>query len=118
MSSVSKVIQLWGYPTKITGFTIAPRRVSHDGKITVAGRLWRLKSKWLPDKGATITIEYRYKNKTYKLRPQLTTNSAGRFKGTFRVPRSGAWLAVYSGAYKFGLVDFATASNAVGVKVR
>ena len=118
MSSVSKVIHLWGYPTKITGFTITPRRVSHDGKVTVSGRLWRLKGTWLPDKGATITIEYRYKNKTYKLRPQLTTSSAGRFKGTFRVPRSGAWLAVYSGAYNFGYEDFAAASNAITVKVR
>jgi hypothetical protein len=71
----------------------------------------------LPDKGATPTIEYRYRTK-YKLRPQLTTNSAGWFKGTFRVARSGAWLAVYSGACNFGDEDFATASNAITVKVR
>jgi hypothetical protein len=118
MSSVSKVIHLWGYPTKITGFAISPRRVNRDGKVTVSGRLLELKSKWLPDKGATITIEYRYKTKTYKLRRQLTTNSAGRFKGTFRVPRSAAWLAVYSGAYNVGYEDFATASTSIRITVR
>jgi hypothetical protein len=114
MSSVSKVIHLWGYPTKITGFTITPRRVSRGGKVTVSGRLWRLKSKWLPDARAQIVIEYRYKGKTYTLTHRLTTNSSGRFHGIFAVPHTAAWQALYRG----GRNDFAATSNAITVKVR
>jgi hypothetical protein len=114
MSATSKVIHLQRYSTKITGFAISPRRVRRDGKVTVSGRLLQLKSKWLADKGATITIEYRYKNKTYTLKHRLTTNSAGRFRGVFGVPRSAVWLAVYSGDHD----HFATASTSIRITVR
>jgi len=114
MSAVSKVIHLQRYPTKITGFTITPRRVKRDGKVTVSGRLLQLTSKWLSDKGAAITIEYRYKNKTYTLKHRLTTNSAGRFRGVFAVPHTATWLAVYSG----GDDHFATASTSIRITVR
>jgi hypothetical protein len=49
-------------------------------------------------------------------RAKLAVGAAWR--RTFRVPRSGAWRAVYSGTYNFGLEDLATASNAITVKVR
>ena len=114
MSAVSNVIHLQRYPTKIAGFAITPRRVKRDGRVTVSGRLLQLKSKWLADKGATITIEYRYKNKTYTLKHRLTTNSAGRFRGVFAVPHSAAWLAVYSGNHN----DFASASTLIRTSVR
>jgi hypothetical protein len=114
MSAVSQVIHLWKYPTKITGFKISPRSVSGAGRVTVSGRLLLLKSKWLADKGAKITIEYRYKGKTYKLRRQLKTNSAGNFNGTFAVPRTAAWLALYRGSK----TQFATASKAIRINVR
>jgi hypothetical protein len=80
----------------------------------VSGRLLQLTSKWLSDKGATITIEYRYKNKTYTLKHRLTTNSAGRFRGVFAVPRSAGWLAVYSGDHD----AFAAASPSIRITVR
>jgi len=114
MSAVSNVIHLQRFPTKITGFTITPRRVRPDGKVTVSGRLLQLTSKWLSDKGATITIEYRYKKKTYTLKHRLTTNSAGRFSGAFAVPHSAAWLAVYSGDHD----HFATASTPTRITMR
>jgi hypothetical protein len=114
MSSVSTVIHLQRYPTKVTGFAISPRRVKPGGKVTVSGRLLQLTSKWLPDKGATITIEYRYKNKTYTLKHRLTTNSTGQFRGVFEVPRSAAWLAVYGGNPD----HFATASTSIRITVR
>jgi hypothetical protein len=114
MSAVSNVIHLQRYSTKITGFAISPRRVRRNGKVTVSGRLQQLTSKWLSDKGATITIEYRYKNKTYTLQHRLTTNSAGRFRGVFAVPRSAAWLAVYGGNKN----HFATASTSIRISVR
>jgi len=114
MSAVSKVIHLQRNATKITGFAITPRRVKRDGKVTVSGRLLQLTSKWLSDRGAAITIEYRYKNKTYTLKHRLTTNSAGRFRGVFAVPRSAAWLAVYGGNSN----HFATASTSIRITVR
>ena len=114
MSAVSNVIHLQRFPTKIAGFTITPRRVRPDGKVTVSGRLLQLTSKWLSDKGATITIEYRYKKKTYTLKHRLTTNSAGRFSGAFAVPHSAAWLAVYSGDHD----HFATASTPTRITMR
>jgi hypothetical protein len=115
MSAVStNVIHLQRYPTQITGFAISPRSVSRGGKVTVSGRLLQLTSKWLPDKGATITIEYRYKKKTYTLKLRLTTNSAGRFRGVFAVPRSARWLAVYGGNHE----HFATASTSIRITVR
>jgi hypothetical protein len=114
MSAVSQVVHLWKYPTRITGFTITPRSVSRDGRVTVSGRLWRLAGTWSPDARQRIVIEFRYKNKTYTLSHRLTTDSAGRFRGIFAVPRTAAWLALYSG----GGNDFATASKAVVIKVR
>jgi len=114
MSTVSNVIHLQRDPTKITGFAITPRRVKPGGKVIVSGRLLQLTSKWHSDKGATITIEYRYKNKTYTLKHRLTTNSAGRFRGVFAVPHSAAWLAVYSGNHN----HFATASTSIRITVR
>jgi hypothetical protein len=114
MSSVSQVIHLWKYPTRITGFTITPRSVSRDGRVTVSGRLWRLAGKWSPDAHQRIVIEFRYKNKTYTLSHRLVTDSAGRFRGIFAVPQTAAWLALYQG----GGNDFATTSKAVVIKVR
>jgi len=114
MSAVSNVIHLQRDPTKITGFTITPRRVSRGGKVTVSGRLWRLKGTWLPDARAQIVIEFRYKGKTYTLTHRLTTNSAGRFTGVFTVPHTAAYLALYRG----GGSDFGVASKAITVRVR
>jgi hypothetical protein len=114
MSAVSNVIHLQRYSTKITGFAISPRRVRRNGKVTVSGRLLQLTSRWLSDKGGTITIEYRYKNKTYTLKHRLTTNSAGMFRGVFVVPHSASWLAVYSGNHN----HFATASTSIRITVR
>ena len=84
------------------------------GKVTVSGRLWRLNGKWLPDARQHVVIEFRYKNKTYTFSRHLTTNSAGRFRGTFAVPHSAAWLALYSGSS----TEFATASKAVTIRIR
>jgi hypothetical protein len=114
MSAVSRVIHLWKYPTRITRFTITPRSVSRNGRVTVSGRLWRFIGKWIPDARELIVIEFRYNNSTYTLRHRLTTDSAGRFRGTFAVPHAAAWLALYKGAGN----DFATASKAVTIKVR
>lgn len=114
MSAVSQVVHLWKYPTRITGFTITPRSVSRNGRVTVSGRLWRLTSKWTPDAREQIVIEFRYKNKTYTLRHRLVTDSAGRFRGIFAVPHTAAWLALHKG----GGNEFATASKAVIIKVR
>lgn len=115
MSAVSKAtIHLWSYPTKITGFTITPRRVGAGGKVTVSGSLWRLKGKWRSDAHRTIVIEYRYKNKTYILSHRLTTDSAGRFHGTFAVPHTAGWLALYKGGGK----EFASTSKGVTIRVR
>jgi hypothetical protein len=99
MSAVSKAIHLWNYPTRISGFTITPRRVGARGTVTVSGRLWRLKGKWRSDAHRPIVIEYRYKNKTYILR-HLMTDSAGRFHGIVAVPRTAAMFALYKGAGK------------------
>ena len=114
MSAASQVIHLWKYSTRITGFAITPRSVGHGGKVTVSGRLWRLAGKRTPDARQRIVIEFRYKGKTFTLRHRLVTDSAGRFRGTFAVPRTAAWLAVFKGGGK----DFATASKAVVIKVR
>jgi len=113
-SAVSQVIHLHRDPTKITGFTITPRKVRRGGKVTVSGRLWRLKGTWLPDARAQIVIEFRYKGKTYTLTHRLTTGSSGRFHGTFPVPHTAAWLALYRG----GGSDFGVTSKAITVKVR
>jgi hypothetical protein len=114
MAAVSQVIHLWKYPTRISGFTITPRRVGVGGKVTVSGRLWQLTGKWTPDARQRVVIEFRYKNKTYILVHRLVTDSAGRFRGTFAVPHTAAWLALYKG----GKTQFATASKAVTIKVR
>ncbi len=114
MAAASLPIRLWDYPTKITGFTVTPGRVSRGGKVTVSGRLWRLKGTWRPDARRLIVIELRYKGKTYTLKHRLTTNSAGQFRGVFAVSRTAAWLALYKGGGK----DFAVASNAITIKVR
>jgi hypothetical protein len=114
MAAVSQVIHLWKYPTKITGFTITPRSVGRAGKVTISGRLWALTKKRTPDARQQIVVEFRYHNKTYVLRHRLITDSAGRFRGTFAVPHTAAWLALYKG----GKTQFATASKAVTIKVR
>jgi hypothetical protein len=114
MSAVSQVIHLWKYSTRISGFTITRRSVSRNGKVAVSGRLRRLTGKWAPDARQRMVIEFRYNNKTYILGHRLMTDSAGRFHGTFAVPRTSEWLAVYEG----GRNQFATASNAVTIRVR
>lgn len=113
MSGVSRVIHLQRYPTRISGFAISPRGVSH-GQVTVSGRLWQRANKWLPAGNATITIEYRYRGKTYALKHRLMTNSAGQFRGVFAVPHSAVWQAVYGG----GRDRFAAASRPLRITVR
>jgi hypothetical protein len=113
-SAVSNVIYLRRYPARITGFSVTPTKVGRDGRITVSGRLWRLAKKWIPDARQKITIEYSYGGKTYVLRQRLTTSSSGRFSGTFRVPGTATWLAVYGG----GSNQFAASTRPVKVTVR
>jgi len=114
MSAVSPVIHLWKYSTRITGFTITPRSVSRNGKVTVSGRLQRLAGRWIPDARQRIVIEFRHKGKTVTLSRRLITDSAGRFRGSFAVPRTATWLASFKGSGK----DFATASKALIIKIR
>jgi hypothetical protein len=59
-------------------------------------------------------MEYRYRGKTYVLRQRLTTSATGRFRGTFRVPRSARWLAVYDG----DKTQFAAATGSIHISVR
>jgi hypothetical protein len=113
-SAVSKVIYLRRYPSRITGFSVTPTRTGRDGKITVSGRLWRLAKKWVPDARQKITIEYSYDGKTIVLRQRLTTSSSGRFRGTFRVPRTAVWLATFLG----GSDQFAAATTPIKVTIR
>jgi hypothetical protein len=114
MAAASRVIHLQRYPTRITGFSITPRRVRAGNKVTVSGQLWRLKGKWTPDARRKIVIEFRYKNKTYTFSRRLTTNSAGRFRGIFAVSRTAAWLALYNGSG----TEFAATSKAVTIRIR
>ncbi len=114
MSAVSQVIHLQRYPTRITGFSITPRRVSAGGKVTVSGRLWQQTGKWTPDARQRIVIEFLYKNKTYTLRRRLVTDSTGRFRGIFAVPHTAAWLALFKGVWN----EFATASKVLTIRVQ
>jgi hypothetical protein len=114
MSTVSNVIHLHRYATKIGDFAITPRRVSRGGKVTVSGLLFQLNGRWRREARQLVVIEFRYKNKTYTLKHRLTTNSSGRFRGVFAVPRTAAWLAVYNGSK----TEFAAASKAITVRVR
>jgi hypothetical protein len=49
MSAVSKVIHLHRNSTRITDFSITPRRVSRGGEVTVSGLLWQLNGRWRRD---------------------------------------------------------------------
>lgn len=112
--SKSAVLHKWRYRTRITGFTISPRDVGAGGKVTVSGRLWVRTTKWTPDAHQKIVIEYLYRNKVYVLKERLTTSVTGRFRGTFRVPRSARWLAVYDGV----TTQFATKTGSIHISVR
>ena len=114
MAAASRVIHLQRYPTRITGLTITPRRVSRDGKVTVSGRLWRQKGKWTPEARQKVTIEYRFKGKVYAVSRRVRTNAGGRFTGTFRVGRTASWFVAYNG----GRSGFATLTKAIKVIVR
>jgi hypothetical protein len=46
--SVSRVVHRWRYPTRITSFTVTPRRVTVKGAITISGRRWRHTTSWRP----------------------------------------------------------------------
>jgi hypothetical protein len=111
--AVSNVLYLRRYQTKITSFSVRPVRVARNGKIVVSGRLWRRGTKWLADARQKVTIEYVYHGKTYKLR-QLTTTTSGRFSGTFRVPHTSVWLAIYFGSSN----QFAAATAPAKVTLR
>ncbi len=112
--SRSAVLHRWRDQTKITEFAISPRTVGINGNVTVSGRLWVRTTKWIPDAHQKVVIEYRYRGKVYVLKQRLTTSAAGRFRGTFRVPRSARWLAVYDGAK----TQFAAATSSIEISVR
>lgn len=112
--SKSAVLHRWRDRTKITEFAVSPRTVRANGKVTVSGRLWVRTTKWIPDAHQKVVIEYRYKGKVYVLRQRLTTSAAGRFRGTFSVPRSASWLAVYDG----DTTQFAAATGSIHIAVR
>lgn len=114
MAAASQPIHLWKYVTRITNFKINPRKVRRNGVITVSGRFWELTSRWTAIRNAKITIEYRYKGKTYVVTTRLTTNRSGVFSGRFRVPRSASWLAVFPGSK----TQFVSATAPMAVTVR
>jgi hypothetical protein len=113
-SAASQILHRWKNRTRITGFTITPTSVRRNGTVTVSGRLWQLTSKWTADPRQKVVVKFRYGHKTYVFAQQLTTGPAGRFRGTFRVPRRASWFALYNG----NRTQFAVASGAIVVSVR
>jgi hypothetical protein len=112
--AVSQVLHRWKNRTRITSFTVTPTSVRRDGMVTVSGRLWQLTSKWTGDPRQKIVVEFRYRHTTYVFAQRLTTGPAGRFRGTFRVPRSASWFALYNGDKS----QFAVTTGAIVVSVR
>jgi len=93
MSAVGKVVHLWKYLTKTSGFSVTPGCVRAGGKVTVSGRLWQKKGKWAPDTRQRMVTECRYGKKAYTLRHGVMTDSAGRFHQVFALPQNAVCLA-------------------------
>ncbi len=111
--AVSRSVFLHKYPTKISSFRISPRSVARNGTITVSGRLWELteSGKWKPYAHRSVIVVFRYQGTWYRYRHAPTTNSAGRFTGTFKVYASSPFFAQYNG----DSTHFACATNRLRV---
>jgi hypothetical protein len=112
-AAASSTVYLHKFLTKITSFSVRPQSVSRGGSVTVSGRLWaQLKSgKWQPDAGRHVIVVFRYHGTWYRYRAEPTTNSAGRFTGTFKVHATSPFFAQYNG----DATHFASASKRITV---
>jgi hypothetical protein len=85
-------------PTRITGFSIAPRNVSGHGRIRVSGQLQQNARGWKDLGRARITIYVEPASGTtwYWFR-HVHVSSSGRFSVSFADPVSGHWAIGYAG---------------------
>jgi hypothetical protein len=111
--AVTVGVHLWRDATRVTGFTVTPRRVAAGGAITISGRLWRRAAGWQPYPGRAVLILFHYQGEWYvfSFRPQ--TNGGGYFSGRFVARATARWVAQYDG----DSAHFGSASPAIPVTV-
>jgi hypothetical protein len=96
-ASSSKPVHLWRDSTRITSFTVTPRRVAAKGAITISGRLWRRTQSWHPYAHRKVAIQFKFRGNWYVFDFEPRTSSGGYFSGRFTVYASSRWRAVYGG---------------------
>jgi hypothetical protein len=111
--AVSAAVHLWRDETRVTGFSVTPRRLAAGGAVTVAGRLWRRGPGWHPYPGRAVVILFRYGGEWYYFLSRPRTNAGGYFSGRFVARVSARWVAQYDGDG----THFGSASPAIPVTV-
>jgi hypothetical protein len=102
-AATSAALHRWRYATKITGFSITPRRVAAKGAVTVSGRLWHNTGAWHPYAHRKVGILFFFQGTWYIYQDEPVTNSRGYFSGRFTVYASSPWITQYDGdATNFG----------------
>ena len=98
-SAASRTVYLWKYLTKITNFSVKPRRVPSGGHIRVTGRLWTRggHGRWRPYGHRRVIVVFRYRGQWYRYRGEPRTNRAGWFSGRFPVYASSPFFAQFNG---------------------
>lgn len=111
--SASAARHRWRYRTRVTSFSISPRRVAAKRAVTVSGRLWRRTSSWHPDAGRKVAILFRYRGVWYEYQDEPRTSSRGYFSGRFTAYVTAQWVAQYNGNKR----HYGSASSPVRVTV-
>jgi hypothetical protein len=90
-------VDRWRDLTRITSYTVTPRRVAANGAITISGRLWRRTTSWHPEAGRRVAIQFKYLGVWYQFQFEPRTNSRGYFSGRFTVYVTSTWIAKFFG---------------------
>jgi hypothetical protein len=93
----TRPVDRWRDLTRITSYTVTPRRVAANGAITISGRLWRRTTSWQPEANRRVAIQFRYLGVWYQFQFEPRTNSRGYFRGRFTVYVTSTWIAKFFG---------------------
>ena len=108
---VSKAVYEAKTVTRITNFTVSPRKAAANRYIRVSGRLWKYTKSWHPLSHQRVWILFHYRGQWYYYPRKPVTNSSGRFSGRFKLYVSAPWIAEFMG----GKTYFACASGRVKI---
>ncbi len=87
--------------TRVTSFNASPEPIASGDDLTIAGKLERKSTTWVPLTSSSVSIQRKLTGGKYLAYKTVTTDGLGAFKLVLPVNVSASYRAVYAGSSKY-----------------